>query len=396
MAIITSIDCTLPRPDIVDLKTQIKTELSTRLLGGAPVLPMSAEDVLAFVMAGTVNLMHGFVTQALKENDPKTMCCDNLITYGAMHGIDLKAATRAKGYVAITGIPGTPISSNIRFVGASSREYKIDQSVTTNPVVLDPTGGAVLRVTAALPGSAYNLAPGSELTVSTTFPGIDMDATVVGSGITGGTADETCDELRARVINTEASGAVTTNLAWYMQMASRYPGVTRVCDDECEDCCDPSFITLYPFMEGVYGDMQTAPYGVPPQPVLDEMTEWMWGHEPGKGQGLAPVGIAGKFDGAIPTKVHISASCYGDCPGSAPQSVIDSVALYIRNTYCVGSAICKEQLRAAVMRAIGPDACPSMITLAFENFSREDEGWVYMMCGHFLVLGDVQLTPASP
>src|SRR3982750_3658114 len=99
MAIITSIDCTLPRPDSATLQQKLKTEFSQRLLGGAPVLPMSAEDVLSFVMAGTVNLMHGFVTQALKENDPKTMCCDNLITYGAQHGIDLQASTRAKGYI---------------------------------------------------------------------------------------------------------------------------------------------------------------------------------------------------------------------------------------------------------------------------------------------------------
>src|SRR5882672_3926778 len=83
MAIITSIDCVLPRPDIGTLAQNLKTELSQRLLGGAPVLPMSAEDVLSYVMAGTINLMHGFVTQALKENDPATMCCDNLITYGA-------------------------------------------------------------------------------------------------------------------------------------------------------------------------------------------------------------------------------------------------------------------------------------------------------------------------
>jgi hypothetical protein len=91
--------------------------------------------------------------------------------------------------------------------------------------------------------------------------------------------------------------------------------------------------------------------------------------------------------------VDISASCYSECPGETPQSVVDAVAAYIRNTYCVGSAICKEQLRAAVMRAIGPDACPSMVALDFDDtISREDEGFAYLMCGHFLVLGDVTIT----
>src|SRR5262245_13042499 len=115
MTVITSIDCVLPRPDIATLQQQVATELSKRLHGGAPVLPLSAEDVLSFVMAGTANLMHGFVTQALRENDPTTMCCDNLVVYGARRGYNLRGATRSKGYVAITGTPNSPISATIRF-----------------------------------------------------------------------------------------------------------------------------------------------------------------------------------------------------------------------------------------------------------------------------------------
>src|SRR5262245_59997298 len=177
MALITSTDCVLPRPDIATLHQQTTAELSKRLLGGAPVLPMSAEDVLAFVMAGTTNLMHGFVTQALKENDPATMCCDNLVLYGARRGFDLRGASRSKGYVAITGTPGAAISSTIRFVGDSSREYKLDPAVTFNPATIEPSGGAVLRVVATLAGAQFDLAAGEPLTVATTFPGIDLDAT---------------------------------------------------------------------------------------------------------------------------------------------------------------------------------------------------------------------------
>src|SRR5262245_21651431 len=310
MALITSIDCVLPRPDIATLHQQTSAELSKRLLGGAPVLPMSAEDILAFVMAGTANLMHGFVTQALKENDPATMCCDNLITYGARRGIDLRAATRAKGYVAITGTPGAAISPTIRFVGDSSREYKLDPGVTFNPTTLDTNGGAVLRVVATLGGSAYDLAAGAALVVSTTLPGIDLDATVVGNGITGGSDDETCEQLRARIVEAESSGVITTNGAWYLQQAQRFPGVTRVCFDECEQCCDPAHIIMFPFFEGVYGDAVTAPYGVPPGDVLCEMTEWLFGVNAGHGEGLAPMGITGSFAAALPTMLTVKAYCF--------------------------------------------------------------------------------------
>jgi len=395
MAIITSIDCTLPRPDITTLQQNLKTEFSQRLLGGAPVLPMSAEDVLSFVMAGTVNLMHGFVTQALKENDPATMCCDNLIIYGAQHGINLQASTRAKGYVAITGDSETEtvIPPNIRFVGASSREYKLDPEVQFNPKTM-VGGGAVLRVTATLAGPEYNLGAGEPLTVSTTFPGIDTEATVVGNGITGGTANETCDAFRVRVIAAEAAGVITTNLNWYLQQSAHYPGVTRVCSDECEGCCDPSYVGLYPFMEGVYGDADEAPYGVPPAAVLDAMTLWMFGAAPGKGQGLAPVGMSGRFLPALPTVMDVTVTCFKGCPG-ADDRITTALQAFLRASYCVGSRICKEQVRAACYRAIGLDPCFSQIVLTFdESIGREDNAYAYLDCGHFVVLGTVTVTQA--
>src|SRR3954452_3600443 len=109
MAIISDLTCVLPRPDITALYTELTAEMSTRLLGGAPVIPGSSESVLSAVMAGSINLAHGFVTQAVKENDPATMCCDNLVKYGSIHGFDLLGATRAKGYVALTGTPWAAI-----------------------------------------------------------------------------------------------------------------------------------------------------------------------------------------------------------------------------------------------------------------------------------------------
>src|SRR5262245_52605887 len=152
MPVVTDISCVLPRPAIAELHDQLATELSKRLLGGAPVLPMTTEDVLAFVMAGSTNLMHGFVSQALRENDPQWMCCDNLVKYATRRGVNLRAATRAKGYVAISGDPQAPIPSNLRFVGESSREYKLDPGVTFNPTLLDQSGRAAIRVVANIGG----------------------------------------------------------------------------------------------------------------------------------------------------------------------------------------------------------------------------------------------------
>jgi hypothetical protein len=390
MAVITDISCVLPRPDIGELQGAIATELSKRLLGGAPVLPMSTEDVLAFVMAGAANVMHGFVTQALKENNPATMCCDNLVIYGAQHGIQLHAATRAKGYVAITGDPGASISGSIRFIAPDGQEYKLDPGVTFNPVTIDAGGRAALRVVSTVGGSGFDIPAGTELIVTTTYPGIDIDAIVVGPGITGGSDDESCDSLRARVVASEQAGVISTNLAWYLQQSSRYPGVSRVCDDECEGCCDPTHIDLYPFMEGVYGDSLTAPYGVPPGDVLCEMNEWMWGHAPGKGEGLAPVGITGAYRAAIPTMITVTPHCFRGCPVGARDRIIAALQIFFRSVYCIGSKICKEQVRAEAIKAAGPDQCFSNVEFTHDGtIAREDAAFLVLDCGHFPVLADV-------
>jgi len=322
VAVISNVDCVLPRPDIGQLQAEVAAELSKRVLGGAPVLPGSAEDVFAFVVAGSVNLMFGAVQQALVQNDPATMCCDNLVQYAARHGQDLRGATRAKGYVALTGTPAAPIPPTIRLVGASSREYKPDPAVTSNPVMLDGTGRAALRVVAAGWGAVFNLDAGQTLTVSTTIPGIDIDATVVGNGLTGGTDNETCEALRARVLAAEASEAVVPNEQWYLQQSLKYPGVTRACTDDCAGCCDPSFTAIYLFMEGVYGkDYTEAPYGVPPCDVLDEASIWMWGSQIGRGEGLAQTGQRGAYLAALPTVMTISAQCLSGCPEGAEDRI---------------------------------------------------------------------------
>jgi hypothetical protein len=394
MAVTTDITCVLPRPSIAELHAALNTEMSDRLLGGAPTLPGSSEDILAFVMAGTVNLMHGFVTQALKENAAATMCCDNLVRYAALHGIDLRAATRAKGYVGITGTPGAAISPTIRFVSESSREYKLDPGVYYNPTALDAAGAAVLRVVAVVAGGVFDLPAGALLTVATTLPGIDTTATALGNGLTGGSDNETCEQLRARVIAAEAAGVISINMGWYLQQAAKYPGVTRVCGDECEGCCDPRHIVLYPFFEGVYGDIDTAPYGVPPAAVLEAMTLWMFGDEQGMGAGLSPVGISGQFAAGAPTVMNVTVNCFAGCPISAHDRIAAALTAALRASYCVGSKLCKEQLRAAAYAAVGPDPCFSSIVLTWDaSLAREDATFAYLACAHFCVLGKVTLVP---
>ena len=395
MALITDISCRLPRPDIAQLSEDIRAEFSKRLLGGAPVYPLSSEDILAFVMAGTTNLMWGMIHQVLVENDPTDMCCDNLVRYAARRGIHLAGATRAKGYVAITGTPNAVIPATLRFVGESSREYKNDPGVTFNPVRLDASGAAVLRVVSTLAGSQFNVDTGTEIMVSSTTPNIDSEALVIGNGITGGTNDEDCENLRKRVLAAEAVGAVATNRAWYIEKTMQYPGVTRVCFDECGDCCDPFRMEMYPFMDGIYGDLTTPPYGVPPCEVLDAMNDWLWGPAPGMGMGLAPVGMVGAYRRARATVVEITFQCVRACEEAMRQEVDRQLRPVITGDYCVGSKICKSEVTNIGFLAGGREACFLGVEFCAEDggIRYQDPAWAYIDCGRFPVLGEVKLGP---
>jgi len=382
--------CIIPRPDIAELSEAVRAEFSKRLLGGAPVLPLSSEDILAFVMAGTVNLMYGAISQTLREYDPEFMCCDNLVRYAARHGINLLGATRAKGYVAITGTPRAAIASNIRWIGPSSSEYKLDVGVTFNPTQLNDAGGAVVRIVSNLPGDIFNLATGTVLATGTTVLGIDPDAMVVGNGIQGGSSEETCEHLRARVLQAEANGVLSTNEAWYIQQTMTYPGVTRACTDQCEGCCDPTNIVIYPFFEGVYGDVTTEPYGVPNLDVIEEMTRWMFGENIGKGEGLAPVGITGRYACAKPVKINVVGHCFRGCSNIAQDRATLALQTYLRGLFCVGSRMCTEHLKSVVYSAVG-EPCFSNVSFSFDppqGIRRQDAAYIYIECGYFPVLGE--------
>jgi uncharacterized phage protein gp47/JayE len=379
-----SLDCTLPRPSIEELQQSVKTEISTRMLGGAPVLPFSNEDVLAFIMAGTVNLMHGYVAQGLKESDPKDMCCDNLVAYAARRGIFLQGAERSRGIVIITGVAGAAIPANIRFVDDASQEYKLDPSYTTNPTVLDADGSAALFIAASGGGSRYNQAPGTVLTVSTTIPDINISATVTTAGLIGGADDETCDQLRVRVLDSEKQGALSTNVDWFLSKSKSWPGVTRICTDECEQCCEET-IVMYPFFDGAYEN------GIPPSSVIDSMNTWMFGPARTHGEGLAPIGISGSYKVALPTGLKVTVRCVAGCSPNTEETVAAAVRAVILDETCVGSTICLEHLKRAVTNSLGT-ACAAEPVLEFdETILTQDEQFAYLDCGRYLRLTEVEI-----
>src|SRR6185295_2033759 len=147
----------------------------------------------------------------------------------------------------------------------------------------------------------------------------------------------------------------------------------------CVTCCDPTRIDIYPFFDGVY-----EPNGVPPADVLCEMDQWMFGTEPGRGQGKAPVGAVGSMRGAIPTYLTVRIACWQGCEPGMTERIAAELKTFITANYCVGSAICKQHLVAVIAATVSGDACFGNVELDFDDsVRREDSVYAYLACEHF-------------
>lgn len=89
-------------------------------------------------------------------------------------------------------------------------------------------GGSIsVGVTCAVSGTSGNLATGSTLTLQTPIAGVTSAGTVAKPGLTGGTAAETTEEYRARVVARIQTPPAGGNDNDYITWAKEVDGVTR-------------------------------------------------------------------------------------------------------------------------------------------------------------------------
>jgi uncharacterized phage protein gp47/JayE len=131
-----------------------------------------------------------------------------------------KLATPATGEAAFTtSADSTFVPSGTQLSYANGVDYMTTADISAAFGV--PTNAPV---TALDPGSAGNLDPGTTLALVTDIQGI-ADVSVV--SLTGGTNQETDDELRGRVLQRIREPPMGGDADDYEQWALSYPGVTR-------------------------------------------------------------------------------------------------------------------------------------------------------------------------
>ena len=331
--------CLPGRPTPDQIHSAILAEWSARIFNGAPVVPGSAEDIVAGTFAGLLYEAHGWVEAALRETDPACMCCDNLIEFGRRRGIYPLPAKAAVGYVKITGVSGTTVPLPLTFSTATGATFITDPTYPVSPLVLDANGEAVIRIVADNTGPAYNLPGGTTLFVNSPPPDVNTDATVVGSGLAGGADEEDCETFRRRVLERLRSGGVSGNAAWIIGQIREWPGVSRVCVSTC-DCPVPSY---YVFMDGAYPD------GIPPVEVLQEIEDYIFGMPQGAGLGIAPVGARGHIKQAQIEPVSITITGLVPSTASVQDAVVNAVMQVFNEAVCPGGCMCLRLIDDAIM-----------------------------------------------
>lgn len=202
------------RPSLAQLRERIAADFSAGLLNGAPVKSRSVLGVLATAWAGAVHLMYGALAFYFKQFWAVSAEKKYLEIKAGTWGIYRKSGARATGTVRISGTGTLQAGAAMR--ASSGMLYTTDA---------DAKAPGEARVTASEAGEGGNLEEGAALTLVSPASGIGPNATVV--EISGGTDEESDEELRQRLLLALQAPPHGGNAADYVTWATEVEGVTR-------------------------------------------------------------------------------------------------------------------------------------------------------------------------
>lgn len=386
--------CKITRPDSDTIFTRVEQMFSTTVLGGADVIPESNEFLAVSLNYAMMEEFYSMSEIAWREHDPRYACCDNLIEIAALDGVFPHPASFSQGYIRVTGDAGTVIPSTISF------DFGGSMYVPAGPVPsqMPDEGFAVIRAQAVEPGPGKNMAANTIGTLVGGAGALDAEVMVYGR-FCGGAVAEGCEQFRSRYLQRIAS-KTNYGLEWVKEQVLSWPCVTGVCVREGV-CCDPADeagpircnteIRLYAIFDN------TFECGMPPQCVVDEMTDAIFGTPQGLGTGLAEWGMFGRIYTATPVNIGIVVSGLS-CNTPTQSALIKQRILDFTSKVCPSTPIRADDLRMIVAQILGT-------TKGFSIFFDIPEGTVGVetnycgdavpSCDYKICVDDVQLIGQS-
>jgi len=247
---------------------QIVRDDITASLTGAVVVGNSVLRVMADSMAALGHLTLRYLDWQARQYLPDTAEIEFLDRHGNIWLVNSdgtvgrKAATTSSGIVTFTGSIGFVVPQFTVLIGQSADgETRYE---TTAQVVIGSTA-TPCPVTAIDAGAAGNLPTGEPIVFETPIAGVDGTATVV--TLTGGTNDETDDELRERILERIQNPPMGGDEDDYIQWAKAIAGVTRAWSYPNE--MGIGTVTVRFMMDNLRADNHGIPNDIDVQAVID-------------------------------------------------------------------------------------------------------------------------------
>ena len=173
-------------------------------------------------MSGLAYSVYGYLDWIARQSVPFTATDEFLFAWAALIGIYQKDSTPATGSAQFTGTAGVGILPS----GSALTRQDGTPYTTTADGTVDTSGMMVVPIVAAVNGAATNCDAGVLIGIDTPTDGIN-GAGVTASPLTGGSDQETQDELRTRMLFRYAQPPQGGSAADYIDWALEVPGCTR-------------------------------------------------------------------------------------------------------------------------------------------------------------------------
>jgi uncharacterized phage protein gp47/JayE len=231
------------RPPLTALRNQAIQDITTSGVPGLDgLLRNSVLRVLAWVMSGLAYSVYGYIDWISREAVPFTATDEFLHAWAALVGIYQKDSSPATGRARFTGTAGVLLPSGSALTRQDGVPYTTTADATT-----DVTGALTVPIVAAVNGAATNADSGVAISLDPPPIGLNAGGQITSPGCTGGSDQETEDELRTRMLYRYAQPPQGGAESDYVEWATEVPGCTRAWVDGSG--MGPGTVVVYPMFD---------------------------------------------------------------------------------------------------------------------------------------------------
>lgn len=320
------------RPDLNTLIARAQADMRGRLPDTRPQLRRSLTGIVARMQGGVAHGLYGYLDWLADQLMPDTADAEHLERWASIWGQYRKAAGHADGPLTVTGTAGASLPEGTAYQREDGVTY-----TTQEEILIGAEGRAVVTVQADEAGTSGNAPAGTVLSLMSPLSGVNADA-VAEEGLAGGTAEESDDALRQRLLmyirRTPMGGTEKDYETWALEV----PGVTRAFVTARE--MGPGTVTVRFMMDDTYED------GIPTEGDRQAVAEHIEARRPVTADVYVVLPVADPLDMRLSVSPDIA---------SVRNAVAAQVRAAIRRDAVPGGTILLSRLHEAISIAEGEE-----------------------------------------